>query len=386
MISLKPTIAVFFPVFLGGGAESVCAWMLQALKDKYRLRLVTFSPVDCAGLNRLYDTRLASDDVELVVPHLRRWLPNKIVYGNSFFTLRQHLLICCLKALKETHDLVISAFNEIDAGRRAIQYVHFPMVAPGHEAARRLVGYPDSTARRMLRGLCQRASRFSNLRMLDNLTLANSRWTARVIKQMYDLDVTVVYPPVVPGSADTEWRDREEGFVLVSRIVPDKKIERAIRILSGVRARGYNIHLHVIGRGDERHRRYLQGLAGESSWIFWEGQVDRDKFNELLRTHRYGIHVRENEHFGIGVAEMLRAGCLPFVPASGGPVEIVGDNRGLTFDDEQEAMEKIVRVLSSSERQRELLDRLTERKALFSTERFEAEMRGVVDQFMGVPT
>jgi glycosyltransferase involved in cell wall biosynthesis len=114
--------------------------------------------------------------------------------------------------------------------------------------------------------------------------------------------------------------------------------------------------------------------------------VDRDKFNELLRTHRYGIHVRENEHFGIGVAEMLRAGCLPFVPASGGPVEIVGDNRGLTFDDEQEAMEKIVRVLSSSERQRELLDRLTERKALFSTERFEAEMRGVVDQFMGVPT
>jgi glycosyltransferase involved in cell wall biosynthesis len=222
--------------------------------------------------------------------------------------------------------------------------------------------------------------------MLDNLTLANSRWTAGVIKQMYDLDATVVYPPVVLASADTAWRDREEGFVLVSRIVPDKKIERAIRILSGVRARGYNIHLHVIGRGDERHRRYLQGLAGESSWIFWEGQVDRDKFNELLRTHRYGIHVRENEHFGIGVAEMLRAGCLPFVPASGGPVEIVGDNRGLTFDDEQEAMEKIVRVLSSSERQRELLDRLTERKALFSTERFEAEMRGVVDQFMGVPT
>ena len=55
-----------------------------------------------------------------------------------------------------------------------------------------------------------------------------------------------------------------------------------------------------------------------------------------MAQHRYGIHTMENEHFGIGVAEMVRAGCIPFVHDSGGPVEIVGGRSELRFRDAPE--------------------------------------------------
>ena len=39
-------IAVYYPAFLGGGAETVALWMLEALKEKYELTLFTVSDVD----------------------------------------------------------------------------------------------------------------------------------------------------------------------------------------------------------------------------------------------------------------------------------------------------------------------------------------------------
>jgi hypothetical protein len=44
--STNQKIAIFYPNFGGGGAESVCLWMLEALRKKYDLTLFTFSDVD----------------------------------------------------------------------------------------------------------------------------------------------------------------------------------------------------------------------------------------------------------------------------------------------------------------------------------------------------
>jgi len=38
---------------------------------------------------------------------------------------------------------------------------------------------------------------------------------------------------------------------------------------------------------------------------------------------RYGIHGAEGEGFGIAIAEMVKAGCVTFAPAVGGPAEIL---------------------------------------------------------------
>jgi hypothetical protein len=57
--------------------------------------------------------------------------------------------------------------------------------------------------------------------------------------------------------------------------------------------------------------------------------VTRDELRAAVASHRYGIHAMEEEHFGMGPAEILSAGCLLFAHDSGGPVEILGGEERL---------------------------------------------------------
>jgi hypothetical protein len=78
---------------------------------------------------------------------------------------------------------------------------------------------------------------------------------------------------------------------------------------------------------------------------------------------------------------MLRAGCILFVPNSGGQVEIVGLDERLTYDD-NDAVERILSVMDSPALQRKLLDLLGTRQQLFSTQRFVAEFKAAVRRFL----
>ncbi|MFM6494965.1 MAG: glycosyltransferase family 1 protein, partial [Microcystis panniformis] len=60
---LKKTIGVYMPYFMGGGAESVALWILEALKEKYDLTLFTFYYPDWEKLNKLYETSLTPKEV-----------------------------------------------------------------------------------------------------------------------------------------------------------------------------------------------------------------------------------------------------------------------------------------------------------------------------------
>jgi glycosyltransferase involved in cell wall biosynthesis len=99
-----------------------------------------------------------------------------------------------------------------------------------------------------------------------------------------------------------------------------------------------------------------------------------------MTQHRYGIHGMVGEHFGIGVAEMQRAGCIVFAPERGGPAEIVGDSRVL-YASAEDAIEKIDRVLGDSELQADLCAGVAARRDLFTEERFAAGIRRVVLEF-----
>jgi glycosyltransferase involved in cell wall biosynthesis len=98
--------------------------------------------------------------------------------------------------------------------------------------------------------------------------------------------------------------------------------------------------------------------------------------------HRYGIHGHRTEHFGMVVAEMVHAGCIVWVPNSGGQVEIVGDAR-LRYDTVEGAAEAIVRTLSEPAEEADLRARLARQARLFSAERFVREFRAVVAERAG---
>jgi hypothetical protein len=89
----------------------------------------------------------------------------------------------------------------------------------------------------------------------------------------------------------------------------------------------------------------------------------------------YGIHAMDEEHFGMAVAEMVRAGCIVFAPNSGGPVQIRGGDQRLLYDSVEDAAQKIQSTMGNTERQKDLRDWLATCGTLFSAERFVNEFR-----------
>ena len=375
-------IAVLFPAFLGGGAESVALWMIETLKKDFTVTLITFSKLDLDGINSLYNTHLKTDDFEVRIPYYGTPIPKILTSRYGYFTARQHLLLRYFKAIQSEFDLVIGAFNEMDMGRIGIQYLNSPMFGKGHEKGRGILEYPDSPLRRLYHRIFERVSGFSSERMKSNLSVGNSEWTAQLFRELYQMDVGVLYPPVLLDAPDIPWQIRENGFVYVARIVPEKKIERAIEIIQKVRKCGFDVTLHIISNNYEPTYRakILQLLSDRSSWLSVEEHLSRVELTDTIARHRYGIHVRDNEQFGISVAEIVKAGCIPFVPTSGGPQEIVGNIPVLKFQTDDEAVEKICSVLSNPLLQMELQNQLSMRKNLFTPEKFCDNLISLVDQ------
>ena len=376
-------IAVLFPKFSGGGAEFVASCMLQVLSSRYETHLFTLSDIDFGQLDRHFGTHLDGSGIILHIP--LTIVPGLLQrQAHSLMTIRQHLLSYSFRRSHKEYDLGIGAFNEMDLGRRGIQYIHGPLFGRGSDVARRVLGYPASPLRMVYQRLCERMSGYSEERMRSNSTLTNSRWTAELVHRSHNIEAEVLYPPVILDPPDIPWRDRENGFVCCARISPDKNLETVIEIIRGVRKERSDTHLHILGSGGDLKygKRVARLCEKNASWLFLEENLDRMQLARMLAMHRFGIHGRAGEGFGISIAEMVRAGCIPFVPNGGGQVEVVGENDYLTFRDPDQAVEKILTVLSDRTLAKDLTLFLRGRAGVFSYERFAEEFLEVVHRMM----
>ena len=288
--------------------------------------------------------------------------------------------------------LLFSTAGEMDLGGWGIQYVHFPFlkksqahkIAGVSELVNRTRG-PKDSLRPLYDALCKRISGLDPANIRRNITLVNSDWTGRIVQQLYGIRTRTVYPPVQGTFPSVAWEDKEPGFVCVGRVTRNKRIETAIRILAGVRQAGFEVHLHIIGPIIDPQ--YVEDLLampelGRENWVSVEGNTDRGGLEEIVASHRYGIHAKPAEHFGISVAEMVRAGCIPFVPSSGGQVEIVSGREDLLFSTEAEGISKVTRLLSSTTLENDVRRALEQTKSRFTAERFQEEIRQVVHEVM----
>ena len=111
---------------------------------------------------------------------------------------------------------------------------------------------------------------------------------------------------------------------------------------------------------------------------WWFGQTKA----RLLCESAYGIHARPGEAFGIAIAEMITAGCVPFVPAQGGPAEIVDHNPALVYDTPNEAVEKIDSMLENPSLEAATRAFIEQRAQKSSAESFMRDIRRVVGEFV----
>ena len=370
------------PVLIpGGGTEAVTSWTIEALKNQYDVSLVTFSDVDPAELNRYYGTTLRDGEFSTV----RAKLPPLLNRTKRFLLLKDHLMMRFCKSAGNRFDLFISVGGAMDFGAPGIQYM---ALAPGSTLVKVLEGDPKVPSwyrlfKRNFTRLAQLTSHLSQDRLLQNTTLVTSRWAGKLAKRLYGFhNCEVVYPPVNSTRSGVAWSSREDGFLCIARISPEKQIERAIEILKLVRGKGFDVSLRIVGRHDNpQYLQRIRQLREENSvWVTLEDPLPRSELGALMGRFKYGINAATDEPFGIALAEMVAAGCIVFVPDSGGQTEIVEDAR-LIYDDVNDAADKIADVLESDELQESLGERLSQREKVFSTQAFCCCIQRVVGRF-----
>jgi glycosyltransferase involved in cell wall biosynthesis len=367
---------------LAGGSESAALWGIQALRRDYAVGLVTGCPFDLDRLNEHCGTRLVGNDLRASVGS--QW-PRRLIGHTD--ALRGSLFARYARSQAYRFEVCISGYNLLDFGKPAIQLIaDFAFddalrrqYDPLPEGGRRW-GYWSPLLRRGYLGLAHAVGGRSGYDGSGDWVVANSHWTAGILKSRLGMSCArVIYPPVVGAGDDTPWKSRERGFVVLGRVSPEKRIDQVIRTLGRVRARGHDVVLRVIGPiGDDAYGHRVRGLIAENAdWCIAEGALAGVAKSAMLARHRFAIHGREGEPFGIAVAEEMKAGCIPFVPREGGPAEIVGTDE-LTYAEEEEAVAKIVGVLENPARQGRLRAHLAERAACFSSERYMSEIRSLV--------
>jgi glycosyltransferase involved in cell wall biosynthesis len=153
--------------------------------------------------------------------------------------------------------------------------------------------------------------------------VANSHNVARRIRKYYRREADVIHPP-----ADTEFfrpggeRPRSADYLIVSALVPYKKIDLAVRAFNHS-----GETLRIVGTGPDLKK--LKKMAGPNITFF--GQVPAEELRSLYREAR-ALLLPGEEDFGITALEAQACGTPVIAFGRGGALEsIVPGETGVFF-------------------------------------------------------
>ena len=380
---IKPRILFVDPFFgaLGGGVMVSC-WIAEALGPITDFTWLSWRGLEFDRLNRFAGTRLGPEKInQMAANRLVRGLGETInaVDRDPYSFQRWSMLMRIAKMRARDYDLVIGCNDEMDFGRPGIQYIHFPYLRAAMELKDGQLALKPSYKYRPWRVV----SGFDPGSFATNLTLVNSDWTGRYVQENYRIPTTTLYPPVPGQFEQRPWGARDNTAICVGRIGQDKRLERIVEIVSKVRAHDPDFRLRIAGvpysgPGGAEGIAFAREAAAKHDWVDLHLDLPRDALCDLISRSRIGIHAKEDEHFGIAVAEMVRAGSVVFVHDSGGQVEIVGGDRRLIYTDVEDAASKVSAVLMDEALRADVLGGLSVQSQALTTDAFCDRMRAIV--------
>ncbi len=161
-----------------------------------------------------------------------------------------------------------------------------------------------------------------------HLLIANSDYTRGRIRRYYQRDAQVIEPPIETrrferAAASAPTPDGAAPFLMVSALVPNKRVDLALRAFQGRTER-----LIVVGEGPERAR--LERLAGPNTTL--RARVGEAELAGLFARCRALVHTGVDD-FGMVMVEALAAGKPVIASAEGGALDIVREGQtGLLID------------------------------------------------------
>ncbi|MDH4208725.1 MAG: glycosyltransferase [Anaerolineae bacterium] len=171
------------------------------------------------------------------------------------------------------------------------------------------------------------------LRLWDKLAadkvehfVAISETVRQRIRKFYERDAAVIHPPVDVERFEVQ-AEHEDYFLIVSRLVPYKRIDLAVEAFNHL-----GLPLHVIGDGRDRSR--LEALAKPN--VDFLGRLPNTEVERYISRCRAFIFPGE-EDFGIAPVEAQAAGRPVIAYAAGGALETVVEGVTGSFFREQTA-------------------------------------------------
>lgn len=245
-----------------------------------------------------------------------QWLPG---VENRF---RQYFMLYPLAVenfdLSE-YDLILSSSSGYAKGvRRRKDAIH---VCYCHTPMRWIWRYDDYVARESFGGMARSVLPMflAGLKKWDlraakqpDYYIANSQIVARRIKEIYGREAVVIPPPIeVDRFLPSD--DVQDYYLVLSRLVPYKRIDLAIEACNRLRRR-----LVIVGDGPDRER--LEKLAGPT--IKFRGRQPDEQVNHYA-SHCRALLFPGEEDFGMVPLEVNAAGRPVIAYHGGGAIETV---------------------------------------------------------------
>jgi glycosyltransferase involved in cell wall biosynthesis len=366
-----------------GGAEAVSANILDMLQKEHQVTLFTNYSPNIKSINEFFELSIDPAKIEIQLPD--SYLGSCIQLtsrstGIYFNDLQVALLQNSVNKRSSKFDVIINTKHENEYDdTNTINYIHFPYIStymgqlpdyfPEEERKRKFDKFHLIPYKLLCNTLSGRDYNLSN----GNIHLANSFWTSSIVDRFYKTNSTVLYPPINTEYNQKEWSKRENGFLAIGSISKEKNQLQLIEIIDQLRERGNNLHIHIIGTESSAQEDYVKQVKKKSAnreYVKYEGPIPRNELDKLLESHKYGLHGKSSEHFGIAVGEMVSAGLITYVPASGGQTEIVRNNPHLIYSDTMDAVEKISRVHNSTKKRMEIISEMDDQADLFGKDQF----------------
>jgi glycosyltransferase involved in cell wall biosynthesis len=228
----------------------------------------------------------------------------------------------------KNYDLVISLTSEAAKGiitKPSTMHVCYNLTPTRYLWS----GHDEYFANKLLRTVSRPAVKY--LRKWDRLAalrpdvfIAISKEVKKRIAKYYGQDAHVLHPPVDLKPSDESIFNTKKGnyYLIVSRMVPYKKLELAIKVCSRL-----NIPLKVVGKGSEEKR--LRKMAGRS--VSFHGSLTDQELVKYY-THSKGLLFPGHEDFGLTVVEAQMHGKPVLAYGKGGATETIIDGKtGLLF-------------------------------------------------------
>ncbi|KAM9956608.1 hypothetical protein ACTFIR_003332 [Dictyostelium discoideum] len=400
----------------GGGGERVLWCAIKSIQEEYPyVRCVVYTgdkESDDEIFNKVkktFDIELGRDNLEFIRLTKRKWVeastyPRFTLIGQSLGSM-----ILGWEALTKFVPTIFLdsmgyAFTfpifSLIGGSTVACYVHYPTISSD------MISSVKSSSHSFNNDVSISSNKFKTISKLiyynifskiyqivgsfSKLVMVNGTWTGNHIrdiwKKQFGYDLFIVYPPVdVKGRKQLKlgWMDgtRKNMILSIAQFRPEKNHQLQLRTLAHLlekypshREQPLNTKLVLVGGvRDQADRDRVEQLRNLSKELNIEDHVEfrigisSDQLNQLLSEASVGIHTMYNEHFGIGVVELMAAGVIPVANNSAGPKEDIvrHEDTGFLASTIQEYAEYIHEILAYREKYVEM-----QKKARDSTDRF----------------